>query len=147
MATTAVSRTKRTTPRSIKPADEDVVVDISADADLDDIPVKGMMIPALDDEPFRVMQVMNLMNVLSMSSDDPDETARSVLAVTDMIHPDDRRRFKNAVAARHELSGDDVGKIVKGIYEAATGERPTSSPSGSGRTSKRATSKALSAAS
>jgi len=94
----------------------------------------------------RVLKTTNMFNLMMFGSDDSDDTARSVKAIVEMVHPDDQRRFKGAIARQASLSAEVLVEIINQMLSGATGGKPTSSSSGSGRTAKRSTSRALSAA-
>lgn len=93
-------------------------------------------------ETVRVMKTTNIFNLMMFGSDDNDDTARSVKSIIEMVHPDDQRRFKNALAKVADLNADVLTEIISAMLSGATGVNPTTSPSGSGRIAKRSISAA-----
>jgi hypothetical protein len=141
--------TKRTT---VRPSKNGSVVDVDAI-----LAEKGLTPQAVEDietfsitlfgeENIRVLKTTNMFNLMMFGSDDNDDTARSVKAIVEMVHPDDQRRFKTAIARQASLSAEVLVEIINQMLSGATGANPTSSSSASGRTAKRSTSRALSAA-
>jgi hypothetical protein len=84
----------------------------------------------------RVMKTTNMFNLMMFGSDDNDDTARSVKSIIEMVHPDDQRRFKAALAKVSDLSAEALTELIAAMLSGATGANPTSSRSGSGRTAR-----------
>jgi hypothetical protein len=93
-------------------------------------------IDILGEKDVRVLKTTNIFNISMFASDNPDDTANSMRTIIEMVHPDDQRRFRTALARCADLSGETFVEIVGQMLQAATGANPTSSPSGSGRTAR-----------
>ena len=93
-------------------------------------------IDILGEKDVRVLKTTNIFNISMFASDDPDDTANSMRTIINMVHPDDQRRFRHALASNADLRGEAFVEIVGQMLQAATGENPTSSRSGSGRTAR-----------
>jgi hypothetical protein len=148
MATSAVARRSgsgRVTPAKVKPSTStEVDVDaIIAPRDVEDIPTFGMTVFG---EHFRVLRAVNILGLIMADDDDPQSTATSVRTIINLVHPDDRKRFQNAYAALPELSGEALNEIIAAMLSGAANPNRSASRRGSGRTAKRTTSRALSAA-
>jgi hypothetical protein len=102
-------------------------------------------IDVLGEKDVRVLKTTNIFNISMFASDDPDDTANSMRTIIDMVHPDDQRRFRHALARVPDLSGEAFVVIVGQMLQAATGANPTNSRSGSGRTARASISAAQSA--
>jgi hypothetical protein len=153
MATSAVARRSgsgRVTPAKVKPSTS-TEVDVDAilaekgiaPRDVEDIPTFGMTVFG---EHFRVLRAVNILGLIMADDDDPQSTATSVRTIINLVHPDDRKRFQNAYAALPELSGEALNEIIAAMLSGAANPNRSASRRGSGRTAKRTTSRALSAA-
>ena len=94
----------------------------------------------LFDEEIRIVKTVNILNLLSIGQD--GDTGAIVTALTNFVHPDDRRAFKNAYARQLSISGDELLKILTRVLEVAADDNPTGSSSASRRTTPRKTAKA-----
>jgi hypothetical protein len=143
------SRSNRTTPSKTRGGKADVDVDAIlaekglAPRNLDDIPTFTMNVFG---ENIRVLKAVNILSILMADDDDPRATAESVKQVINLVHDDDQDRFRDAYARQRDLSGAALNEIIGAMLRGAADPNPSSSPPASGRTAKRTTSKALSAA-
>jgi hypothetical protein len=145
----SVVRSGRTTSKSASRKDHIDIDAILAEKGLtprlaDEIEVST--IDLLGEKDIRVLKTTNIFNISMFASDDPDDTANSMRTIIEMVHPDDQRRFRHALARVADLSGEAFVEIIGQMLQAATGANPTTSPSGSGRTAKRSISAAPSEA-
>lgn len=130
---------------------ENVRVDIDIDALLAEAGLtprysKDYFVMSVFGEKFRVRKQVNLLAFILIDEDDPKETADSIKGILDMIHDEDKGRFKTAIASNAALDGKAVNLLVQQMIQGATDPNPTNSSRASGRTRKASTSKALSAA-
>lgn len=91
-------------------------------------------------EDLRIVKAVNILNLLSIGQE--GDTGAIVTALTNFVHPDDRRRFKNAYARQISITGDELLKILTRVLEVAADDNPTGSSSGSSRTTAKRTAKA-----
>lgn len=141
MASPLPATSKRTTMKTRK-SDKNHI-------DLDAILAEKGLTPRLADEvetftldlfgekDVRILKTMNMFNLMMFGSDDNDDTARSVKSIIEMVHPDDQRRFKGAIARVSDLSAEALTEIISAMLQGATGANPTTSRSASGRTARR----------
>ena len=118
---------------------------------------EGLQLRVIEDIPtfpmkvfgntYRVIKAINSLALLMSDSGDTDDTAKMVKSIINMIHEDDRKDFKAAYAAQPEITGEQLGLIIRSMVEGASGVHPSSSQSDSGRTASKSTSRQLSAAS
>lgn len=140
-------KSKRTTPKKGgATVDVDAILAEKglAPRDLDDIPTFVMTIFG---EDFRVLRAVNVLSILTYDEDDERATANAVRQVIGLVHDDDQDRFKAAYSRQRDLSGAALNEIVGAMLRGAANPNPSSSSPDSGRTAKRTTSRALSAAS
>lgn len=149
MAAASVVKSGRVTPRKAKLSSSTEVVDVDAL-----LASEGLQLRVIEDIPtfpmkifnatFRVVKAVNSLALLMADSGDTDDTAKMVRSIINMIHPDDRKEFRDAYAAQAEITGEQLGFIIKSMVEGAAGTHPSTSQSDSGRTASRSTSRQLS---
>lgn len=147
MTQTAVP-SKRVTPKKPRTASNGLV-DVDAL-----LASEGLQLRVIQDIPtfpmrifgntYRVIKAINALALLMADSGDTDDTAKMVKSIINMIHEDDRKDFKAAYAAQPEITGEQLGLIIRSMVEGASGVHPSTSQSDSGRTASRSTSRQLS---
>jgi hypothetical protein len=160
----AQRRTTRTTTSVVKAGDVEVVdaggnghkLKLKVDLDMDAVLAEAGLTPKASNEffnmgmfgeVFRVRKQINLLAMILVDEDDPRSTADSIKSILDMIHEDDRGRFRTVIASHASLDSRAIDKLVGEMIKKAAEPNPTRSSRGSGSTSRRTTSKQLSAAS
>lgn len=102
---------------------------------VNDDPVPFVQVDDIFGESFRVLQDVNLFGIMAMADDEPklSDMHRQML---NMIHEEDRVRFRNLVARQHHLKAEQIGQLFNDLMEVASGDHPRVSSSGSARTTR-----------
>lgn len=102
------------------------LAELLPEKDVDDIPytvLKG----GLFGDGVRILQDINVFSALQMD----DDASYIAKLMTDVVHPDDRDKLNKALRAQRRLDAPALMGVFEIMMEAATGGRPTNSPSGS----------------